>query len=170
MTPLTRDAIISDAAGMCAVLNPLIRSKTGTALRQELAPDEMVAKFITRETLICCTVAEIDDKIAGFQSLYFPDASPSHAHYPKDWGIIATFVDPSFARRGVGQALFAATRKKAIAAGVPTLDASIDQKNANGLKFYSSLGFRDYLIREGLEYSTGGTYTQVCKRFDLKGK
>ncbi|MNX63079.1 Acetyltransferase (GNAT) family protein [compost metagenome] len=117
----------------------------------------MLENYIQHTDRIECSVAEDDDgRIMGFQSLRYARADNPYG-VAEGWGIIGTHVSPQAARRGVGSALFAATRRAAEARGLKNIDASIGADNMLGQGYYDAMGFTTYRQPEGL----------VCKVYRL---
>ena len=148
---IIRDAVLGDVEQMSAFLKEL------TASGKRKRPDDEAfvrAYYVEDPEKICCSVAEEDGVILGFQSLSHAEAGNPWDVEP-GWGIIGTHIRPSAARRGVGRALFAVTRKAAQAALIANIDASIAADNPEALAYYESMGFRTYRTPEGL----------ICKRF-----
>ena len=147
-----REAVASDAKGMSAVLEPIIR---GWNSDRRYDPEHILERYITDPQRVRCSVAvDASGEILGFQSL-----KRAFAGNPYDvttgWGIIGTYVKPGLGRRGVGTALFAASLEAARAAGLPAIDASIGETNQLGLAYYEAMGFREYR-RHG---------SAICKRY-----
>lgn len=149
-----RPARVDDATGMAAVQNEIFSA----GLRK--APTDITAvleNYIQHTDRIECSVAEDDDgRIMGFQSLRYARADNPYG-VAEGWGIIGTHVSPQAARRGVGSALFAATRRAAEARGLKNIDASIGADNMLGQGYYDAMGFTTYRQPEGL----------VCKVYRL---
>ena len=105
-----RPATVDDATGMAAVQNEIFSA----GLRK--APTDITAvleHYLQHADRIECSVAEDDDgRILGFQSLRYARTDNPYG-VAEGWGIIGTHVSPQAARRGVGSALFAATRRAA---------------------------------------------------------
>ncbi|WP_020009374.1 MULTISPECIES: GNAT family N-acetyltransferase [unclassified Agrobacterium] len=124
------------------------------------APTDITAvleNYIQHADRIECSVAEDDDgRILGFQSLRCARTDNPYG-VAEGWGIIGTHVSPQAARRGVGSALFAATRRAAEARGLKNIDASIGADNMLGQGYYDAMGFTTYRQPEGL----------VCKIYRL---
>ncbi|MFJ1308558.1 GNAT family N-acetyltransferase [Agrobacterium sp. P15N1-A] len=139
---------------MAAVQNEIFSS----GLRK--APTDITAvleNYIQHADRIECSVAEDDDgRILGFQSLRYARTGNPYG-VAEGWGIIGTHVSPQAARRGVGSALFAATRRAAEARGIQNIDASIGADNMLGQSYYDAMGFTTYRQPEGL----------VCKVYRL---
>ena len=149
-----RSASVDDAAGMAAVQNEIFAAglrkvPTGVAT--------VLENYIEHADRIECVVAEDEDgRILGFQSLRYAWADNPYG-VAEGWGIIGTHVSPQAARRGVGSALFAATRKAAEDRGLKNIDASIGADNPLGQGYYEAMGFTTYRQPEGL----------VCKVYRL---
>lgn len=113
--------------------------------------------YIGHPDRIACSVAvDAQGHILGMQSLKHARDGNIYGVTP-GWGIIGTHVSPDAARRGVGRALFAASRDAARRAGVRSIDATIQPENAEGLAYYEAMGFRDYRV-------SGGA---ICKCYEL---
>ncbi|WP_245362263.1 GNAT family N-acetyltransferase [Rhizobium sp. NXC14] len=70
-----------------------------------------------------CSLAEDEQcGLLGFQSLIRATEDNRYGT-PVGWGIIGTHVSPDAARTGVGTALFAASRRAAIEAGLTKIEA-----------------------------------------------
>ena len=66
------------------------------------------------------------DQLMGFQALEWADPNwQGVGKMPQIWAIIASFVAPDCQGRGIGKALFQATRLRAQIAGVCNIDATI---------------------------------------------
>ncbi len=149
-----RPATSDDAAAMAEVQNEIFSA----GLRK--APTDVttvLANYIEHADRIECSVAEDEDgRILGFQSLRY--ARPDNPYgVAEGWGIIGTHVSPLAARKGVGSALFAATRQAAEAKGLQNIDASIGADNVLGQAYYEAMGFTTYRQSDGL----------VCKAYRL---
>lgn len=151
-----RDAIVGDVQQMSAFLKEL------TASGKRTSPDDEVfvrAYYIEDPGKIRCSLAEEDGVVLGFQSLKRAEAGNKWGVEP-GWGIIGTHIRPSAARRGVGRALFTASRTAAEAASITNIDASIAANNPEALAYYEAMGFRTYRMPEGL----------ICKCFEVTGQ
>ncbi|WNH46667.1 MULTISPECIES: GNAT family N-acetyltransferase [Xanthomonas] len=151
-----RPATLDDAEAMVAVQTAIFAA----GLRK--APTDLAtvcATYLQHPDRLQCVLAEdADGRVLGFQSLRI--ARPGNAYdVAEGWGIIGTHVDPRAARRGVGSALFRATRAAARSAGLAQIDASIAADNALGQAYYEAIGFRTYRTPPGL----------VCKVYRLDG-
>jgi len=141
---IIRTATPADAEAMSRVLGEIIAA-TGRERPRE--PDFVRSTYIDNPAGVECSVAvDAADGLLGFQSLI--RALPGNRYgAPEGWGIIGTHISPQAHRRGVGTALFAASREAASAAGLARIDASIGAWNAGALWYYEALGFRTW--REG---------------------
>lgn len=136
-----RPAVVGDAAAMSAVLRAII-AESGRDRPSDLA--FVLATYIVHPDRVACTVAlDEEDVVAGFQSLRRARAGNPYGT-PVGWGIIGTHVAPLATRKGVGSTLFAVTREAAREGGLARIDATIDESNARGLRYYEALGFRTY--------------------------
>ena len=147
-----RDATPDDIPAIGAVLRRL--TAAGKRTRPD-GDDHVRDHYIEDAARILCAVAvDGDGTVLGFQSLRRAAAGNPWGVTP-GWGMVGTHIDPGAARRGVGRALFAATREAAVEAGLRDVDASIGAENAEGLAYYEAMGFRDYRTSEG----------RICKRW-----
>jgi L-amino acid N-acyltransferase YncA len=165
MTPTIRAATPADAAAMAALLNEIIAAGGTTAYENPFDATAMDDQYISGTTVICCSVAERDGRLVGFQGLFWPDDADDP--FPPGWAIIATFVRRGERGGGIGAALFARTRTEARKAGVTTIDATIRADNAGGLAFYTHMGFRDYGRLAAVPLKDGTPVDRVRKRLDL---
>lgn len=133
-----RKAVPSDAAELADLLNEIIRAGGTTALETELSPQEFDDWFITGQHALTCHIAESEGTLFGFQSLSL------YGDPPPGWADIATFARIAPKRKGVGTALFAATRKAAEDLGLKAINATIRADNTSGLAYYDKMGFETY--------------------------
>ncbi|MGZ9809166.1 N-acetyltransferase family protein [Pseudoroseicyclus sp. H15] len=165
MTVKIRPARPADAAGMAAVINPIIARGGTTAHQAPFDEARMLRHYLEPSLGISCSVAEEDGTIRGFQSLVWPDSEGDP--FPEGWAIIASFVAEGQAGKGIGRKLFEATLAAARAADVQTIDATIRADNSGGLAYYSALGFEDYDVLPAVPLRDGSIVDRVRKRFDL---
>lgn len=149
-----RPVRIDDADGMSKVLKEIIDA---TGRERDYDRDHVIERYISDPNRIACHVAVADGEVLGFQSLKFATEGNPYG-VAVGWGIIGTHVSPRAARKGVGSALFAATRKAASDAGLTHIDASIGEDNDMGLAYYEALGFRSYRTSPG----------RICKQYILE--
>jgi L-amino acid N-acyltransferase YncA len=156
-----RDARPSDASGLCAILNAIIRAGGTTALEQELSVAEFDDWFISGPYVRACQVAVAGEQRLGFQQLsnFYP--------LPNGWVDIGTFTKREHPVPGVGTALFAKTRQRAIALGYDVINATIRADNVPGLAYYAKMGFRDHRVDAAVPLADGRAVDRINRRFDL---
>ena len=160
---LIRPATLSDAAQMAVLLNEIIGIGGTTAIQEEASTDSTKAFIEKLKTTGCIHVAcdESTGALLGYQSLEtYPDLAPT-------LGIIATFAKVGGVQRGVGTALFAATRQAAPALGFTELDATIRADNTGGLAYYSKMGFVDHSVAKDVPLDDGTPIDRISKRLTL---
>ena len=162
---IIRTASPSDASDMTTLLNAIIAIGGSTAHQTPFDNAVMLTHYIAPPALVCCHVAQDAGKVIGFQWLGWPHDPKDPM--PKGWAIIASFVAPEAAGKGVGQSLFAATKKAAKLAGATTIDATIRADNVAGLRYYGGLGFQTYDRLIDIPLRDGTKVDRVRKRFDL---
>lgn len=141
-----RAARADDALAMSAVLREIVAA-TGRERPTDIA--FVTARYLADPASIRCSVAIVDGELVGFQSLKRAVAGNPY-DVPEGWGIIGTHISPRAHRRGVGAALFRATRAAAVAARLAKVDAYIGADNPAGLKYYEAMGFRTYRTPDGI--------------------
>ncbi len=151
---IIRTARLSDAEAMSRILTDII----AVTQRQRPHDQDFVRNtYINNPHGILCSVAEDENgEVLGFQSLIRAVEDNKYG-VTAGWGIIGTHVSPNAARRGVGKALFAATRLAAENADLQNIDATIGADNANGLAYYDAIGFQSYRTDDNT----------ICKRFSI---
>lgn len=160
---IIRPATQSDAAELAALLNEIIQIG-GTTARQQLCTAYTLQTYVQDlETTGCIHVACDDETgaILGYQTLEYYDG------LPKTLGNIATFAKVGGVQRGVGTALFAATRKAAPTLGFTEIDATIRADNSGGLAYYSKMGFLDHSVAKNVPLQDGSTVDRISKRLAL---
>lgn len=168
MSITPRPAVASDAEAMCAVLNPIISDGSTTGHRKPFDAKRMAEHYIAPENNISCTVVTLDGEVVGYQSIVWSDPNWQGPGYlPDRWAVIATFVRPGMQGRGIGQALWRATKDAATAANVIAVDATIRTDNVPGLAYYTGLGFWDYSSLSNFKLSDGALVDKTRKRFDI---
>lgn len=156
-----RDATPADASDLCDLLNRIVRAGGTTARLQEMTVAAFEDWYISGAHVICCQVAVAGEDRLGFQSLSIrPDM-------PKGWSGVGTFARQDNPVRGVGTALFAATRMRATSLGYTVINATIRADNVPGLAYYAKMGFRDYKVDRGVPLTDGRLVDKISKRFDL---
>lgn len=97
----------------------------------------------------------------GFQGVSVDDRLPA------GWVDIGTFTQQGSAMRGVGTALFVATRARAADLGFTAINATIRADNVPGLAYYAKMGFRDYKLDRAVPLTDGRLVDRISRRFDL---
>lgn len=152
-----------DADELAELLNEIIARGGTTALQEPFTGQALAEAYLTGPEVICCFVAVDADtgRLEGFQTLgRYPDL-------PDDVGDIGTFARVGGTQRGVGSALFAATRAEAKAHGLTAINATIRADNVGGLAFYSRIGFADHSVLKDVPLTDGTRVDRVRKRYAL---
>jgi RimJ/RimL family protein N-acetyltransferase len=136
---LVRRASPEDAEGIARVLDAVAGERIHSAIERAWTAAEQrtyLASLSSREAFHVAITAS--GQIIGYQSLdrYSPILS-SMAHV----GQLGTFLLPEWRRRGVGLALFDATRRFAASAGYQKLVIQVRASNVSAQAFYRRLGF-----------------------------
>jgi putative acetyltransferase len=134
-----RRASLEDAEGIARVLDAVARERIHSAIGRAWTATEQrtyLASLSTREAFHVAITASGD--VIGYQSLdlYSPILA-SMAHV----GQLGTFLLAGWRRRGVGQALFGATRRFAASTGYKKLVIQVRASNVLAQAFYRQLGF-----------------------------
>jgi L-amino acid N-acyltransferase YncA len=161
-----RPARSDDAPGLADLLNAIIARGGTTALEDPFTPQALDEAYLTGPDVICCFVA-IDRASArheGFQTL------GRYPGLPQDVGDIGTFARVGGTQRGIGGALFAATRTEARRLGLSAINATIRADNAGGLAFYGRMGFVDHSVRAAVPLKDGTPVDRISKRYGLIGE
>src|SRR5258706_1570775 len=152
-----RPARREDAPALAELLNAIIARGGTTALEEPYSADKLADAYLVGPDVICCFVA-VDAETGtpeGFQTL---GRLPS---LPGGWGDIGTFARVGGTQRGIGSALFAATRDEARRRGLQGLNATIRADNTGGLAFYGRMGFEDHDVSPGVPLRDGTPVDRV---------
>ncbi|MBW4617879.1 MAG: GNAT family N-acetyltransferase [Cyanosarcina radialis HA8281-LM2] len=140
MDLFVREAQFDDAEAIINVLNPIIEAGIYTALTTPLsveAEQEFISKFPQRG-IFQVAVCRDEQRIVGCQDVEpFATYTSAFEHV----GVIGTFVDLSYRRRGVGKSLFKATFEAARNKGYEKLFGFVRADNTAALAAYLSQGF-----------------------------
>ncbi|WP_454760115.1 N-acetyltransferase family protein [Caulobacter segnis] len=152
-----------DAAELAELLNQVIARGGTTALEEPFTPEALDKAYLTGTDVICCFVAvdRLSGRLEGFQTL------GRYPGLPEDIGDIGTFARVDGAQRGVGSALFAATRDEARKQGLAAINATIRADNTGGLAFYRRMGFTDHAVRAAVPLKSGALVDRISKRYLL---
>lgn len=158
-----RRARSDDGPGLADLLNRIIARGGTTALEEPFTPEGLDQAYLTGPDVICCFVAvdRASGEYQGFQTL------GRYADLPEGYGDIGTFARVDGTQRGVGGALFEATRAEAGRLGLAGINATIRADNAGGLRFYSRQGFIDHSVRRAAPLSDGTLVDRISKRYEL---
>lgn len=159
---IVRPMVESDIPSLCLVLNEIIAKGGTTAIEDQLDAPTFRHWFLDGEFVVSSVAAEVDGVLAGFQTL------SCYGELPAGWGDIGTFVRQP-GGRGVGSALFAATRTAATARGLVAITATIRADNTGGLAFYSRCGFVDYQRDAAVPLKDGTPVDRISKVLHLAG-
>jgi L-amino acid N-acyltransferase YncA len=159
-----RPARGEDAPGLAELLNAIIARGGTTALEDLFTPEALDRTYLTGPEVICCFVAvdRATGRHEGFQTL------GRYPGLPPGWGDIGTFARIDGVQRGVGSALFAATRDEARRLGLAGINATIRADNSGGLAFYSRIGFADHSVRAAAPLKDGALVDRISKRYRLE--
>ena len=163
IAPLIRSATNADATALAELLNAIIARGGTTALETPFTPERLSEKYLTGPRVISCFVAfdAATGEALGFQTLVRED------HLPEGWGDIGTFTRVGGTQRGVGTALFAATRARATELSLVGLNAEIRADNVGGLAFYGRMGFEDYDRKIAVPLADGTPVDRTFKRYRI---
>ena len=158
-----RPARADDVPELVSLLNQIIEHGGTTAYQKKLSEADFASKFFDEESMLGFHVACLDDgRRLGFQHLQKLEKLPAN------WGDIATFALIDSPVRGIGTALFEATKAKAGELGLTAINATIRADNAPGLGYYSKMGFVDYAVAEAVPLSDGTPVDRISKKYLLK--
>lgn len=160
---IIRPAHPDDAADMTMLVNEIIRIGGATAIQVEYTVEATESFIQELQTTGCIHVAHDKESgaLLGYQSLEY------YSDLPKTLGVIATFAKVGSVKRGIGTALFTATRKAAPALGFTEIDATIRTDNTGGLAYYSKMGFQDHSVAKGVPLDDGTPVDRISKRLKL---
>ncbi len=159
-----RAARREDAAELAELLNAIIARGGTTALEDPFTPERLAESYLVGPEVHCCFVAVDAEsgRLEGFQTL------GGYPGLPEAVGDIGTFARVGATQRGIGSALFAATRTRAAELGFTAINATIRADNTGGLAFYSKQGFVDHAITPSVPLKDGTPVDRVHKRYALK--
>jgi L-amino acid N-acyltransferase YncA len=157
-----RPTVRADAAALADLLNEIIAAGGTTAYETPFTPEAFADAHIDGPRVITSIIAEDGDGCPmGFQILLASDK------LAPGWGDIGTFARRGSTTRGIGSALFAATRAAAIAAGLKAINATIRADNTGGLAFYARMGFVDYAVARAVPLADGTPVDRISRRYNL---
>lgn len=134
-----RRASAEDAPGIAKVLEAVVSERLHSAIDRAWTVDEQrtyLASLSSREAFH--VAIDASGRIVGYQSLdLYSAVLSSMAHV----GQLGTFVLPDWRGRGVGRALFTATRQFARSAGYRKFVIQVRASNLAAQHFYKQRGF-----------------------------
>jgi L-amino acid N-acyltransferase YncA len=154
----------SDAPALTELMNEIIAQGGTTAFERPFTVEELDAQYLTGPKVISAVVAidRASQRPQGFQIL----GDFGHP-LPTGWGDIGTYVQVGGKQRGIGSALFGATRAKALERGLIAINATIRSDNAGGLAYYSKQRFEDYAVERAVPLADGTPVDRIYKRYWL---
>jgi len=161
---IVRQATPDDAQGIVSLLQAIVDKGGTTAFQGQVPADFLAPVLAGTEPRGICHVAELDGVLLGFQYI-FPLKDG-----PEDRATIATFARLGSTQRGIGAALFDATRKAAIRFGYRDIDATIRADNSGGLRYYGRMGFVDHHVTKDVPLQDGTPVDRVTKLLSLSGE
>lgn len=152
-----REARPGDAAGMTELINAVIAVGGTTAHQTPKSEARVLHDYIAGPDVLCAFVGEEAGVILGWQSVGLWQGEAD----------IGTFVRPGVQAKGIGSALFAATRSALQAKGVQRVMAVIRADNTAGLAYYGRMGFRDTARDPDWALSDGRVVGRVIRHLVL---
>jgi phosphinothricin acetyltransferase len=135
--PLIRPATIEDAPACATIYSPFVRD---TCVSFELEPPdaaEMARRIGEYATGHGWLVAELEGRVAGYA---YGSPHRARAAYASSCDV-AVYVDPAFARRGIGWALYAALLPLLKDKGHHAAFAGIALPNPGSIGLHEAMGF-----------------------------
>ncbi len=145
---MIRPAMPSDAPGIAALVNPVIRDTAITFTSAEKTPADL-AQSITRSQAYF--VAVDGTQVIGYACYFQFRAGPGYAHTMEHSITLA----PEARGRGLGRRIMTMLEHSARARGTHALMAGISGENSAGVDFHTAIGFRQV-----------GRLLQVGHKFD----
>ncbi len=157
-----RPTVRGDAAALADLLNEIIVAGGTTAYQIPFTPEGFAEAHIDGPAVLTSIVAQDESGVPmGFQILLRDD------RLPEGWGDIGTFARRGMTTRGIGSALFAATRAAAGRLGLIGINATIRADNVGGLAFYGKQGFVDHSVAPAVPLNDGSLVDRISKRYLL---
>jgi L-amino acid N-acyltransferase YncA len=141
MDILVRDVRLDDAEAVVRVMNPIIQSGQYTILDTPMTTEverRYIAELPPRAVFLVAQMPG-EDKIVGLQTM---EPFAGYTHACDHVGVVATFVDLEYRRRGIGRRLFEATFDTARQKGYEKIFTYVRSDNPGALTAYMKCGFR----------------------------
>lgn len=135
-----RDATPDDAAGIVAILNPIIAARAYTVFDTPFTVDaerEYIARFPARG-IFHVAVDDADDRIVGLQNM---EPIAPYTHAMDHVASCGTYVDLARRRQGIASRLFDASLAAARQKGYEKLFTFVRADNPASLQTYLRQGF-----------------------------
>ena len=156
-----RPATTKDTGQMADILNAIIEVGGSTAL-ESFVDGRGIGNWMARSPgRTTWLVAEDATQLLGFQ---WTEPNPA---LPENATDIATFARIGMAGKGIGTALFEATKERCRTLEYTWIKASIRSDNTSGLSYYSKMGFVDWKSDPTVALSDGTVTGKTYKRYDL---
>jgi len=153
----TRPMAEHDVEACTAIVNYTIRKGGTTAYEKEFTAPDFDQYY--RQDAAICLVVEVDGRVVGFQGLF--DVGDKVLS-------VGSFTDQENPARGAGRALIEGSKREAKQMGFMSIIAKITSDNASGLRYYSSVGFKDDYIKPKDHQRQDGTWVdRIVKRLVL---
>lgn len=135
-----RQATPDDAAGIVAVLNPIIAAGIYTVFDQpfDVETERAFIQEFSPRGIFHVAVDRTSETIVGFQNM---EPIASYTHALDHVGSLGTYVDLTRRRQGIASRLFAATFAAAIAKGYEKVFTFVRADNPGALQVYLRQGF-----------------------------
>ena len=161
--PKIRPATSADAPALAKILNDIIAAGGTTALETAVTASELDEHYISAPNCFICFIAEVfKGEAHGFQALV------RSQRLPVGWADIGTFTRRNPFIPGVGTALFEHTKKAAVGLGIRAINATIRADNADGLRLYDKMGFRNYQLAPAVPLLDGTAVDRISKVYRLR--
>jgi L-amino acid N-acyltransferase YncA len=149
---IIRAATEDDAARCAAIYRPFITEGWTSFELTPPDPDEMARRIADYGASHGWFVAEAGDTIAGYA---YGSPHRTREAYRSSCDV-AVYVDPRFARQGVGRALYAALLPHLKAAGYHAAFAGIALPNPRSIALHEAFGFTPIGIYREVGWKMGG--------------
>lgn len=146
-----RSAHTCDAAAIAAIYGQAVRD-TVASFEERPPGVEEVARRMQARPRLPWLVADAGGQVAGYAY-----ASPHRARAAYRWSVdFSVYVDPQFARRGLGRALYGRLTDETRALGYVNAFAGIALPNAASVALHEALGFLAVGVFRDVGFKHGG--------------
>jgi GNAT superfamily N-acetyltransferase len=135
---LTREATIDDL-GHLTRLNEIFNEVKGT-------PEQLAARLANPKCVEIPIVAEVENRVVGFAGLR---VVPTVFYEEPHAELTEIFVEESFRRQGVGQALIRFAESLAQVKGAGEIMLQTNRENKGAQEFYTAMGYERWEIVMG---------------------